>query len=54
MIEVPFRGLIGKTGERPARSRHCNEECAQSNTTGMKVLGRIEYAMIQSQENCLY
>lgn len=46
-------GLIGKSGERPVRSRHCNEEQLQDMPLGF-VLGRFGEAMNQSQENCLY
>ena len=46
-------GLIGKSGERPVRSRHCNEEQLQDMPLGF-ILGRFGAAMNQSQENCLY
>ncbi len=49
-----LRGLIGKTGVMPARSRHCNGERTQVYATGTKVLGRFGRVMIQSQENCLF
>jgi hypothetical protein len=49
-----LRGLIGKSGSIPARSRHCIEEQSHFYATGMKILGRYGLAMIQSQENCLY
>jgi hypothetical protein len=49
-----LRGLIGKSGSIPARSRHCNEEQTHFYATEMKILGRYGLAMIQSQENCLY
>ena len=47
------KGLIGKSGVIPARSRHCNGEQPQGYATETNVLGRFERAMIQSQENCL-
>jgi len=33
-------GLIGKTGEMPARSRHCNAEQIQQKS--LRILGRLE------------
>ena len=34
------KGLIGKTGEKPARSRHCNAEQIQQKS--LRKLGRLE------------
>ena len=34
------KGLIGKTGEKPARSRHCNAERFQQKS--LMILGRLE------------
>ena len=36
-----LRGLIGKTGEKPARSRHCNGERTQDYATETKRLGKV-------------
>jgi len=47
-------GLIGKIGEIPTRSRHCNEEQTHMYATEMQILGRFGRVMIQSQENCLF
>ena len=48
------KGLIGKIGEKPTRSRHCNGERPQEMPLEHLVLGRFERAMNQSQENCLF
>ena len=48
--QVP-QGLIGKTGENPGRSRHCNaEQIRQCHWETGKTGG----AMKRSQENCLF
>jgi len=46
------KGLIGKTGEKPARSRHCNAERFQQEVT--EDIGKAGGARKQSQENCLF
>ena len=48
------KGLIEKSGVKPARSRHCNGEQIQDMPLERIVLGRFGGAMILSQENCLY
>ncbi len=48
-----LRGLIGKSGVMPARSRHCNGEQSRRYATGANALGRCERVMNRSQENCL-
>lgn len=45
------QGLIGKTGEMPARSRHCNAEQLQ---ICHWETGKAGEALKQSQENCLF
>lgn len=49
-----LRGLIGKSGEIPARSRHCNGEQTHKMPLGRQVSGRCGLAEIRSQENCLF
>ena len=46
-----LKGLIGKTGEMPARSRHCNAEQLQ---ICHWETGKAGEALKQSQENCLF
>lgn len=47
------KDLIGKTGEIPARSRHCNAERIQQIVTDGNI-GKAGGARKQSQENCLF
>ena len=48
-----LKGLIGKTGEMPARSRHCNAEWIQR-SHWFEEIGKAGGARKQSQENCLF
>jgi len=47
-----LKGLIGKTGEKPARSRHCKAERIRK--ASLRKLGRPDERMKPSQENCLF
>jgi hypothetical protein len=49
-FKVPLLGRIGKSGESPARTRHCNGKPLKK-ATGK--LGRLKAAMNRSQETCL-
>ena len=52
MEQVSLRGLIGKFGVMPTRSRHCNGE--QVRRCHWEFPGKAGRAKNQSQENCLF
>ena len=52
MHTIGAEELNREIGARPMRSRHCNEEQGQTMPL-VKILGRLDQAMILSQENCL-
>ena len=49
-----LRGLIGKTGAKPARSRHCNGERTHDTPLGRKSWEGLGKRGSVSQENCLF
>ena len=53
MHTIGAEELNREIGARPMRSRHCNEEQGQTMPL-VKILGRLDCAMILSQENCLF